>query len=384
MAGRRTTGSVETSHVAKIRITSFGGIALAGAVAVAVGGGLVLHQTLVPQHARGAGVVARDRGATRDVEPRPGARVALRVPDVPWLAERGDGVWLHGRGAAPTRDVLPAGETGLGIDERYVATTVPAAGGRSTVRLRDPGSGRLVRAVDLPIWVSAGAWTRGGLVVTGYRDSSMAWDGGLVLVTVPDFAVRTLVAPRPYPERLGAPVARGEVVASPSGSIVASNLCGVRLCDTQVVDLATGEIFRPIQSAEGFLRVVTDDLIVTTDDDYGWISGRRFRDGSEAWHQTDSMLLDPLAAADGAVVGVVGSRVAGWGVAAFDGQGRVRNLTSRTGADRPWPRIWRQLSTPTTAVVGREGFEDAVRTTLGSPEAVLPVVALPAAPEVTP
>ncbi len=368
-------GSVAGTHVTRIRTTSIGGLALAGAVAVAVGGGLAIHAWARP----GAMVAAPRLGhATTERGVETAAQAAGRLPDVAWLAERGDGRWLHGRGATTAPDVLPDGETGLAIDERHLASTLPASGGGSTIRLRDPDTGGLVGAVDVPIRVSAGTWTNAGLVVTGYPDATMRSDGGLILVTVPELSLRTLVEPRRFPAALGMPVARGDVAASPSGRVVASNVCGVRLCDTQVVDLSTSEVFRPIQSAEGFLRVVTDDLIVTTDDDYGWISARRFRDGSEAWRHERTMLLDPLAAADGSVAGVVGSATAGWAVASFDLRGRNRDLTQRTGADRAWPRIWRQVSTPTTAVVGREAFEDAVRTRLADAVTVVPVA--PAAP----
>ena len=92
-----------------------------------------------------------------------------------------------------------------------------------------------------------------------------------------------------------------------------------------------------MRSAEGFLRVLTDDAIVTTDDDATWISARRIRDGVEAWRETNSVLLDPLAAADGSVVGVVGSRSAGWAIGEFDSRGRRHDLTPRSGPDQPWP-----------------------------------------------
>ena len=154
------------------------------------------------------------------------------------------------------------------------------------VRLREVPTGTVVAEVDLPIWVSAGAWTSAGLVVTGYRDASASADGGLMVVDPDQRSARSLVDPAAFPKALGVPVARGEVVVSPSGRWAASNACGVRLCETQVVDVTTGQVFRPLQSAEGFLRVITDDAIVTTDDDATWISARRIRDGAEAWRET--------------------------------------------------------------------------------------------------
>ena len=49
------------------------------------------------------------------------------IPDVPWLTERGDGAWIYGRGAGAPAE-LPAGETGLAIDDALVASTRAGAG----------------------------------------------------------------------------------------------------------------------------------------------------------------------------------------------------------------------------------------------------------------
>jgi hypothetical protein len=223
----------------------------------------------------------------------------------------------------------------------------------------------------MPIWVSAGAWTSAGLVVTGYGNASMTSDGGLILVDPDHGSARSLVDPAAFPSALGTTVARGEVVASPSGRWAASNACGVRLCETQVVDVSTGQVFRPLRSAEGFLRVITDDAIVTTDDDATWISARRIRDGGETWRATNSLLLDPLATADGSVVGVVGSSAAGWAIGELDAHGRLHDLTPRSGPDQPWPRIWREVSTPTRAVIAGRGFDGSLRDLTGPAVSVL-------------
>jgi len=358
----RVSGTA-TDHVTRITIHGVRAIAFAGAVAVAVGSGTLLRATTTPPVLRG------DLAFTGA---RPSAAVPAEpaIPDVPWLTERGDGAWIYGRGSGASTE-LPAGETGLAIDDALVASTRAGAGGHSVVRLRDVPAGAVVADVELPIWVSAGAWTNGGLVVTGYRDASMTSDGGLMLVEPDQRSARTLVDPSVFPKALGVPVARGEVVVSPSGRLAASNACGVRLCETQVVDVSTGQVFRPLRSAEGFLRVLTDDAIVTTDDDATWISARRIRDGGEAWRETNSVLLDPLATADGSVVGVVGSRSAGWAIGEFDARGRRRDLTPRSGPDQPWPRIWREVSTPTRAVIASSGFDGSLRDLTAPPVSVL-------------
>src|SRR6202008_5005381 len=63
----------------------------------------------------------------------PAAGRVAAIPDVPWLTQRGDGRWIYGRGSSATPRVVPARESGLAIDEAYVATTVPNASGPSTV-----------------------------------------------------------------------------------------------------------------------------------------------------------------------------------------------------------------------------------------------------------
>ena len=312
-----------------------------------------------PMVADGANAGAIRQARTK--EPRFGGTSAT-VPDVPWLADRGDGVWLFGRGT--NARALPVGEFGLAVDDRFVATSTPTGDGRSTIHVRSAATGARVRDVAAPIWVSAAAWTSRGLVATGYRDASMVEDGGLVLISAAG-AVEVLLPAGPFAATLGRPVARGDVVVSASRQVVASNACGVRLCDSQVVDLSTGAMFRPSRSAEGFLRAVTDDLVVTTDNDARWISAHRFGDGREVWRLTDTVLLDPMPAAGGSLVGVVGSRATGWGVDRIDVSGSARRVTARVSGDAPWPRLWPKLSTPSVLVVGRAGFDEAIGSAAG-------------------
>jgi hypothetical protein len=283
-----------------------------------------------------------------------------QVPDVPWLIQTGDGRWAYGHGARLAPRWLPDGETGLAVGGRWLASVLPGGHGHSTVRIRDRGNGRIVADVAAPIWVSAGAWAQAGLVVTGYGDASMTTDGGLLLIAPDGGTTSRLVPAGAFPAGLGTPVARGGVLVSPSGTRVASNACGLERCETQVVDLATATVSRPIQGGPGFLRTLTDDAIVTTDGDGAWISARRIVDGAEVWRQRDSILLDPVAGADGSIVGVVGSARTGWGVASIDAAGRVRNLTARSRGQQPWPRIWTDVSTFSMVVLAHEGFAETV------------------------
>jgi hypothetical protein len=356
---RRSARHAQRGARASIRIRPGGfglltGVAVVGAIGLAVGGGRIGAMVRTAPGVLGAGAAAALGPVPTSVAPAS----ATAIPDVPWLVQRPDGSWVYGRGTRSMPRVLPAGEAGLAISEGWVATVVPGSATTSTIRFRTRASGRVVADVAAPIWVSAGAWSSAGLVVTGYGDRSMATDGGLVLVSPEARSTTTLVAGGPFDQKLGRPAARGDVAVSPSGRWVAGNACGIRLCDTQVVDVTTGQVSRPMRAAEGFLRVVTDDAIVTTDADATWISARRFADGAEAWHRRDSVLLDPVATADGSVVAVTGSHRTGWGVASIDAGGSIRDLGPRGAATRAWPRVWTALSGPATVVVASQPFAE--------------------------
>jgi len=344
---------------------------LVTALAVAVGGSLLVTAMSRGPSRRLTATDAVGSGARAAVAPAGAAESGdplATVPDVPWLVDRGDGRWLFGRGAKARP--LPLGEVGLAIDDRYLATSTPGADGRSTIHLRATATGARIIDIEAPIWVSAATWTPRGLIATGYRDASMSADGGLVLVT-PTGSSTVLVSAGPFSSALGRPVARGDVVASASRQVVASNICGVKRCDAAVVDLTTGATFRAARPAEGFLRAVTDDLIVTTDDDARWISARRFGDGREVWRLADTVLMDPIATADGSVVGVVGSSKTGWGVDRIDALGTAHPLTPRVGVDAAWPRVWSQLSTPAAIVIGHTSFDEAVAAARAAPVDVI-------------
>jgi hypothetical protein len=359
---------------------------LAVAAALGLGAGGVAARGPVGSAAAGSG------GPRSATTVRPVA-AAIALPDAPWLAQRGDGQWVYGQGERGTVRRLPADETGLAIGDRLVASTRAGADGRSIGRLRDRATGRMTMELAVPIWVSAGAWTSAGLVVTGYGDSAMAGDGGLVAIDSDTATVTVLVAGGPFSRALGTPVARGDVLVSPNGDVVASNLCGLERCDLQVVELASGAVHRPITGGEGFLRALTDDAVVTTDGSYRWINARRIRDGSEIWRVRDRALIDPVALGDGAIAGLVGSDRAGWAIATIDRAGAVHDLTARRRGDVLLPRIWRGLSGRDALVVGRAPFEEtldaggAAVVTLIAPTDPKPMAAtihLPAATEAIP
>lgn len=320
------------------------------------------------------GAAVAGRPASRDQPPHGGGGAesaarspvapsrAARVPDAPWIASLGDGTWVFARGDRPPIRRLPPDEIGLAIDPSFVATIVPTADGHTTVRLRDTASGRRLLDVRAPIWVAAGAFTPSGLVVTGYADGTMAADAGLLLIETASGAIATLSEARPFASTLGTPVARGDVLVSASGRTVASNACGPERCDLQVVDLATGRVSHPITGGLGFLRAVSDEAVVTSDDAGRWVRGRAIADGRELWRLDGSALIEPAILVDGSVVGLVGSPVAGWAVATIDPSGRVHDLTARARGGADPARLWRPLTTPGAVVYGKTSFEEALGT----------------------
>ena len=358
-------------------------LAVAATVTLAAGGAVA---------ARGPGGAPPSGGSTTrtSASTRPVAPVPM--PDVPWLVQRGDGRWVYGHGEHGAVRRLPADETGLAIDERLVATTLAGPDGHSIVRFRERRTGRTTVDVVAPVWVSAGAWTPRGLVVTGYGDASMATDGGLLMIEPSTGTISVLVAGGPFSTALGRPAARGDVEVSPSGTIVASNACGLERCDLQVVDLTTGRVDRPIDVAEGFLRVVTDDAVITTDDEYQWVSARRITDGSEIWRLRDTALIDPIATADGVIAGLIGSGRAGWAIATIDRAGGVRDLTDRSRGNAAVPRIWRAVSDRAVLVIGRTtldeltggGAADVTLIASGHGRATATTIHLPSATETVP
>jgi hypothetical protein len=392
---RRTAPRPRASVQSSVRVHAgsvgpLAAIAILAALASVLTGG----RPELAQHAASLAGPANGNQAGGSVTAVRAAVKAAPIPDVPWLVQAADGRWAYGHGAGQAPRLLPRDETGLAIDRRWIASVIPGGDGHSTVRIRDRSGGRIVVDVAAPIWVSAGAFARAGLVVTGYGDATMTSDGGLLLISPLDASTSAIVAAQPFPERLGLPVARGGVLVSPSGTRVASNACGLELCDTQVVDLASGAISRPISAGPGFLRALTDDTIVTTDDAYQWISARRIADGGQVWRISNSILLDPIATADGSLIGVVGSAGTGWGVASIDPAGHSRNLTERSRGRQSWPRLWTDLSSTSVVVVGAEGFAETVGTGRTVPVTVLNVrdgaaaatpssVRLPAAAETT-
>jgi hypothetical protein len=323
------------------------GLAVAGMViAGAVG------SSRSPQEIRSRAALVREVATRAELR-----KVAPDVAERAWLAERGDGRWLFGQAGAATIHSLPRGEIGVAIGDRYVASTTVRAG-TSHVVLREWRTGSVVAEIDAPMRVSAGAFRGDTLLVTGYTDAAATNDGGFGLIETSPTGYRQVVTGGAFPTGLGKRPVHGAVLVSPNGAYAATNACGSNACVTQVIDIDRGTVIRTL-SGEGFLRALTDEAVVLTDGDFAWISAVSIRTGRELWRQTDSILMTPLAAADGSVTGLIGSEPKGWAVARIDLSGRIHDLTSRTRGGA-WPQVWTQLSTARTAVIGHGDFGSAL------------------------
>jgi hypothetical protein len=307
---------------------------------------------------RAASDVATAPLATRGTLERLAPDVAARA----WIAERGDGAWVYGRAGGGILGTLPSGETAVAIGRRYLASTTTLPTGKSHVILREWGTGAIALEIDAPIWVSTGAFRADDLVVTGYGDGRAATDGGLAVLRAPAARWQVLVPAGPFSAGL-ATGSRGDVFTSPDGRLGASYLCAGELCHTHVVDLETGQLLHDGRHP-AFLRAVTNDAMILTDGEFGWISAVDVRNGREIWRRPDSILMNPLAGEDGSVTGLIGSDGPGWAVARIEPDGQSTDLTPRTRSGA-WPQVWTQLSTPRTAVIGHGDFVRALSGDIG-------------------
>jgi hypothetical protein len=307
-----------------------------------------------------AWVTAAAQRAELNPEATPGElrRLAPDVSSRAWIAERGDGTWVYGRAGVGILRDLPAGETAIAIGRTYVASTKPRADGVSHLRLREWRTGVLTVELEAPIWISTGAFRDDDLVVTGYGDASATSDGGLAVVGAGSNQLEALVPAAPFPADLGPSAARGDVHVSPNGRLAASYLCSGETCATQVVDLETRRLVHNGRQ-KGFLRAITDSTMILTDDEHAWISASDIRTGRELWRIPDSILMNPLAGADGSVTGLIGSNGPGWAVGRIGPDGVATDLTPRTW-NGAWPQVWTQVSTGGSAVIGHGDFAAAL------------------------
>jgi hypothetical protein len=300
------------------------------------------------------GGTARETGI--DVDPA----LAAIAPDVagrPWLARRAEAGWIWGRAGSRERNALPAGESGLAIGDRWLASAVstPAA---TRVRIRDLATGAVVVERQLDFRASAAVFAGDQLLVTGYLGPIAGADGGIVALRVPGGQVRTLVASGAFPARLGDGPSKGDFHLSGDGTLAAVNTCGPKGCDNVVIDLASLEARVARAAAPGFLRAIAGDALVLTDADGAWIKGVDARTGRETFTVAGASLMEPASMADGRIIGSVGGGARGWRVAAIDRRGGLTEVTAATSAPGPW--VWPNVSSPTVAVLGDVPFEAAL------------------------
>ena len=255
------------------------------------------------------------------------------------------------------RAELPVGESGLAIAGHWLASGLSTAD-TTRVRVRDLDTGEVVLERQLDIRVAAATFAGDWLLITGYAGGLGAADGGIVALGIPGGELRTLVPAGAFPGRLGARPAKGDFHVSGRGSLAAVNTCGSRGCDTAVIDVATLATSTPQQGGTGFLRAVTDDVLVLTDANGTWIKGVSVRTGKPRFTVRDAALMEPASMADGRVIADIGGGTRGWQVAALAADGGLAAITEPARAPGPW--VWPAVSSPTVAVLGDVPFEDAL------------------------
>lgn len=310
--------------------------------------------------AASAGALAVARPASAPGADHRMVELSAAAPDIAgraWLARRSDDRWEWGEAGRRGRHLLPLDEAGLAVGGQWLVSAA-ARGTESRLVVRERATERVVLEADLPFWVSAAAVAGDAVLLTGYWDSTMASDAGLTLVAIATGERRTVIAGGPFDARLGDRPMRGRVHVSPSGRIAAVNACASASCQTHVVALESGSASLLASIRGGYLRTVTDDLVILTDADGAWIRGVEARSGKERYRLADASLMRPVALADGSVVGNIGLREHGWHLASIDAGGVRRQITSPDLEQ--WPKVWPQVSSPTTVVHGDVSFEEAL------------------------
>jgi hypothetical protein len=352
---RRRSAAVRSRDRVRLGVLALG-------AAVALGAGLVVSIG----HAPGAG----SRAAST---PGDGTRsLAALAPDVagrPWLVHRGDDDrWVWGHAGDRARNLLPSGESGLAISDRWLASGISTPA-MTRIRIRDLRTGAVAVDQELDFRAAAAAFAGDRLLVTGYLGGIAGADGGLVAIGASDGALRTLIAGGPFPARLGVHPSKGDVHLSGDGTLAAVNTCGSLACDTIVIDTATLAVSTPQQGGAGFLRAVTGDVLVLTDADGAWIKGIGARNGRPRFTLAGASLMAPASMADGRVIGNVGRGEKGWQVAAFGVDGRLAPVTDLARSPGPW--VWPSVSSPTVAVLGGVPFEAALASDIDAPSTLV-------------
>ena len=329
-----------------------GRAATAGVVAVVLAGGALIRATLPLPGSAPAAAVAPPTAALSQL-----AAVAPDVNGRAWLLRAGEGPWFWGEAGSPARHQLADGETGLAVDGGWIASSMHPSSAVTSVVVRTRATGKTVASAQVPFWVASATSAPGRLLLTGYGDASQATSAGVVSMDPATGTLATLVPGGPFPAALGAEPLQGGVFVSGSGRTAATYACGPSGCTTTVIDLGTGATWQPTKAEPGFLRAVTDSMVVLTDEDGAWVKALDARTGKVLWTIADASLMFPVSMADGAIAADLFLPGRGWTVRSITAQGATVDLAPV--AERH-PEVWQQASSPTTVVYGPVSFGEAL------------------------
>lgn len=272
---------------------------------------------------------------------------------------------------------LPPAEVGLAAADFRVVSAIWTKGSdgsieSSTLIVRDlRQEGAEIARFEIPDAI-VDAVIRGDLVYLAGSSARRGVISGVYAGSLADGSVRTLIAPGPVPDNLGASsgsvvfalqmgpgVSRGPVVLSPSGRTLGSAVCGNGRCNIELVDVASGKVSRPLTGIPAALWLLGETTLIGVDDTsvYGYdLSGglrwslKNKRPQSPGCLTSDGgrlvvlyQDLDPSA--DAVVI-----------LATVDVTSGANRELRRWGRDEPAPLLWAAVSTDETVVLIPNGL----------------------------
>jgi hypothetical protein len=175
-----------------------------------------------------------------------------------WVGSDGNS-WLAGSLAGPAL-TLPPGEVGLDAEGLRVLALDP--GPPSTLLVRDLTTGDLIATLATDLKIDNGV-IRGNRIYVSARSSDGALDGGVWQADVGAASLDPLIPATPEPPPKDGPLTRGVIALSPSGNTLASTVCTVSGCATQIADVASAAV-----------STVDDYYVVSVSDEYLIVSER--------------------------------------------------------------------------------------------------------------
>lgn len=196
-----------------------------------------------------------------------------------WYTTLADGGYVVGTLAGAERITLPAGDVPFAIGPDVIATARPHPDGSQRTIIGFVSFTRAVaEPVTVPFVVTSGAFVGSELIITGGTVDKI--DTGVLAIDIATGATRYLIDPGPWPP--GWEEASQGMRASPSGETVAVSSCLVDQCLVRVLRQPFGPP-QPAFEIKGYLRVMSDDVVLYGPDPPTGVSGTDLDSGATLW-----------------------------------------------------------------------------------------------------